>query len=170
MAKTKERDRQKLNLKATLDAIDTKKLSYYDSLSAEEKKLYVPFVLMRYMSSLTDQNSMGSYAVLAANDLVNLGFFAIGEHPELQHMLLCLSGTGRPQYRPYIGSKLSKKTTGVIDQFFLTLYPGANNIELKILKSNLTVDRLRTWAEDAGCSKQEIKDLVEDAKKLERDS
>jgi hypothetical protein len=170
MAKAKT-STQKLSLDATLQALDRRDFGYYDKLTPEEKKAYSPFVLMRYMSSLSPQSSMQSYAVIATNDLVNLGFFNLGKHPELQHMLMCLAGTGRKQYRPYMGAKAGKGSkTKVVDEFLMELYPGCNATELAILKSQLDANSLKQLGKDAGLSDKELKELVEDGKKLEHNS
>lgn len=170
MAKAKTTTGQKLSLDATLQALDGRDLGYYDRLTPEERKGYSPFILMRYMSSLGPQSNMQGYAVLATNDLVNLGFFNLGKHPELQHMLMCLAGTGRKQYRPYIGSKNAKSKTKVVDEFLMSLNPGMNADELQIMRGMHDKESLRQLGKDAGLSDAEIKELVEDGKKLERDS
>ena len=108
--------------------------------------------------------------MLATNDLVNIGLWALGKHPELQHQLLCLAGTGSKQYRPYLGAKNAKGKTRAIDDFLLQLYPSANTDELTLLKSQLSRDSLRQLGKDAGLSDAALKELVEDGKKLERDS
>ncbi len=158
---------QKLSLDTVLQAIDRKDLGFYDRLTDDEKKSYSPFILMRYMSSLGPQSDLAAYAVLATNDIVNNGFFSLGKHPELQHKLMCLTGTGKKQYRPYIGSKGSSKTSSkVIDEFLMGLYPNINQTELDMLKSQYNKDTIQQLGEDAGLSKAEIKELVEDAKKF----
>jgi hypothetical protein len=166
MARAKNGNGQKLSLDAVLQALDSKDLSFYDRLTDEERKGYSPFILLRYMSSLSPQSSMQAYAVLATNDICNIGWFSLGKHPELQHKLLCLAGTGRKQYRPYVGSKNAKSKTKLVDEFLRSLHPGINATELEILRSQHDVDSLRELGQDAGLSKAEIKDLVEDAKKL----
>lgn len=170
MAKAKTTAGQKLSLDATLRALDERDLGYYSRLTPEESKAYSPFILMRYMSSIGPQSNMQGYAVLATNDLVNIGFFNLGKHPELQHMLLCLAGTGRKQYRPYVGSKNAKSKTKVVDELLLSLNPGMNEEELSIMRSMHDKESLRELGRDAGLSDAEIKELVEDGKKLERDS
>lgn len=157
----------KLSLDTILQAIDRKDLNFYDRLTDEERKSYSPFILMRYMSSLGPQSELAGYSVFAVNEIVNKGFFSLGKHPELQHKLMCLTGTGKKQYRPYIGSKnASKNSSKVIDEFLMSLYPNINEIELNILKNQHNKDTLQTLGEDAGLSKAEIKELVEDAKKF----
>lgn len=171
MAKaTTSTTKPKLDLNTVLQALDRKDLNYYNGLTDDEKKSYSAFILMRYMSSLGPQSESAAYAVLITNAVVNSGFFSLGKHPELQHMLLCLTGTGKKQYRPYIGSKNSStKSSTVIDQFFMSLYPTINDTELSILKNQHNKDTLQKLGEDAGLSKAEIKELVEDAKKYYKD-
>lgn len=159
--------KSKLSLDTILQAIDRKDLNFYDRLSDDEKKDYSPFILMRYMSSLGPQSDLAAYAVFAINDIVNNGFFSLGKHTELQHKLMCLAGTGKKQYRPYIGSKGASKTSSkIIDEFLMGLHPTMNQTELEMLKSQHTLETLQTLGQDAGLSKSELKELVEDAKKF----
>ena len=123
---------QKLNLDSVLQALDRQDLDYYNNLTDEEKKAYSPFILMRYMASAGPQSRDAPYAVIATNELVNKSLFELGKHPELQHKLLCVSGLGKKQYRPYVGSKNAKSSTKVVDEFFMTLYPSINATELAI--------------------------------------
>lgn len=169
MAKAKTTAGQKLGLDATLQALDRRDLGYYERLTDEERKAYSPFVLMRYMSSTGPQSNMQSYAVLATNDLVNIGFFNLGKHPELQHKLMCLAGLGRKQYRPYVGANNAKTKTKAVDALLLSLNPGINDVELEILRGIHDRESIRQLGMDAGLSDAEIKELAEDAKKMERD-
>lgn len=166
MAKAKNGNGQKISLDAVLQALDAKDMGFYDRLTDEERKGYSPFILLRYMSSLSPQSREQAYAVLMTNDICNIGWFALGKHPELQHKLLCLTGLGRKQYRPYVGSKNAKSKTKTVDEFLRGLHPGINETELGILRSQHDADSLHELGQDAGLSKSEIKDLVEDAKKL----
>jgi len=166
MAKAKNGTGQKLSLDAVLQALDARDLGFYERLTDEERKGYSPFILMRYMSSVSPQSRDQAYAVMMTNDICNIGFFSLGKHPELQHKVLCLLGLGRKQYRPYIGAKNAKSKTRIIDEFLRTLHPGINDTELAILRSQHDADSLRELGQDAGLSKAEIKDLVDDAKKL----
>ena len=166
MAKKANGNGQKISLDAVLQALDSRDFGFYERLTDEERKGYSPFILMRYMSSLSPQSREQAYAVMMTNDICNIGFFNLGKHPELQHKLLCLAGLGRKQYRPYVGSKNAKSKTRVVDEFLMGLHPGINATELSILRSQHDADSLRELGQDAGLSKAEIKELVEDAKKL----
>ena len=88
----------KLDLATTLAAIDRKDYSYYDKLSDDMKKLYTPFVLMRFMSSATNSGGLHEFHIQMINDYVNSDFWTLSKYPDLQHLLMCLCGTGTKQY------------------------------------------------------------------------
>lgn len=155
-----------LDLQRVLGELDAGNRGFYAGLSQEEKKSYVPLVLMRYMSSLGDQSPNQAYAIIATNDIVNIGFWQLNKHPELQHMQLCLAGLKRKQYRPWIPAKGKTSKSKLVDEFFSELHPGVNSEELEILKSAYDSDSFKRLLYAAGKSDQEVKALMEDWKKL----
>ena len=156
----------KLDLSTVLQALDRKDLDFYANLSEEEKKAYVPLVLMRYMSSLTDQSRMTAYAVIATNDLVNIGFWELSKHPELQHLLLCLTGLGGKQYRPWLASKRKRKSNK-IDDWLLERFPDLNEDELVLFKSNYDTKSWAAFVKSSGVDDSEVKEMVDAWKKTE---
>jgi len=122
-----DKKKYKLDMFGTvLPALDKKEKGFYDSLDPEDKKGYSALVLMRAMSSLGDQSKNKEYQLLAVNDLVNIGFWELSKHPELQHLLLCVTGLGTKQYHPWIAAKGKSGTTNVIDEFLMELHPSCN--------------------------------------------
>jgi len=156
--------KHKLDLGEILHALDNRNLNYYSNLTDDERKGYSPLVLMRFMSSLNAQNPNASYAVMVTNDLVNLGFFSLSKHPELQHKLLCLTGLGGKQYRPWIAAKTSKKA-GKIDQWLLERFPHLNDDEIQIVKSSYDTKSWTAFVKSSGASDVEVKEMIEAWKK-----
>ena len=154
----------KLDLASVLQAIDRQDIGFYSRLSEEDKKGYVPLVLMRYISSVTDQNKNVAYSVIATNDLVNVGFWQLDKHKELQHMLLCLCGLGSKQYRPWITYKTRKSKNKICD-FLSEIYPSLKDDEIDMLFGQFTVDTLKDFLNQTGISDKEVKDLVAEWKK-----
>lgn len=162
-----DKKKYKLDMFGTvLPALDKRDRKFYDSLEPEEKKGYSALVLMRAMSSLGDQSKNKEYQLLAVNDLVNIGFWELSKHPELQHLLLCVTGLGTKQYHPWIAAKGKSGATAVIDAFLMELNPGCNDDEISMLRAQHDANSLKRLAVDAGKSDREIKELMEDAKKL----
>lgn len=161
-----QKKKYNLDLQRVLGALDAGDRNFYKNLTPEEKKAYVPLILMRWMSAVGDQNPNAAYSIVMTNDLVNIGFWQLAKHPELHHQLLCLTGLGRKQYRTWIkpGGKSSK--TKLVDEFLRELHPGVNQDELQILKDGYDNDSFKKLCYSAGKSDQEIKALMEDWKKL----
>ena len=157
-----------LDLMRVLGELDAGNRNFYNSLTPEEKKAYTPLVLMRWMSNLGDQNPNQAYAILAVNDIVNIGFWQLTKHPELQHLQLCLTGLGKKQYRSWIAAKGSKSKGKPIREFFLEMWPGANADELDIMQDSYDNDSFKDLLYAAGKSDREVKELMEDWKKLKK--
>jgi hypothetical protein len=152
--------------KKVLPALDRGDKSFYNSLSNEEKKGYVPLVLMRAMSNLGDQNQNAGNNILLINYIVNIGFWSLSKHPELLHLLLCTTSLGSKQYHPWISAKSNQNKTKEIDAFLMELNPSMNTDELNIMRMQHDAKSIKSLAQDAGKSDHEIKLLVEDAKKI----
>jgi len=167
MAKEPKEKTYKLDMfKTVLPALDRRDKLFYSKLSDEERKGYAALVIMRAMSSLPDQNPNAAFEVLMVNDIVNVGFWELSKHPELQHQLLCCTGLGTKQYHPWISAKGKSSTTPIVDSLLMELNPGINSTELEILRRHFDKKSIKTLAQDAGKSDGEIKKLVDDAKNL----
>ncbi len=160
--------KHKLDLfKVVLPALDRGDKDFYNTLTPDEKKEIAPLILMRWMSFLGDQSNKKEWAILAVNDLVNIGFWQLSKnHKELQWLLLCVGSLGTKQYHQWVPAKSRKGETGAINDFLRELYPTANNIELSILKQNHDKDSFKQLLYDAGKSDQEVKVLMEEWKKI----
>lgn len=156
----------KLDLSKTLLALDCGNKNYYIHLTDEEKKSYSPLLLMRYMSSLSDQNHDAAGNIMLVNYIVNIGFWSLSKHPELLHLLLCTVGSGRKQYHQWIPLKSKQTKSKFVDDFLLELYPGMNTDELNIMRASHDISSIKSLAIEAGKSDSEIKVLVENAKKI----
>lgn len=155
----------KLDIFAVLQAIDRRDFGFYSRLTDEEKKGYAPLIIMRYMSSLNDQNKNAAYAAMATNDLVNIGFWNLAKHPELQHLLLCLTGLSGKQYRPWMATKKRRGTSNKIDSWLLELWPDLSDDELNIVKSEHDLKSWTAFVKESGVSDSKLKELVEAWKK-----
>lgn len=155
-----EKKQYKLDLSAVLSALDRRDLEFYSRLPEEEQKHYQPLVLMRYMSSLKDQNSNSAYAIMAVNDLVNINFWNLSKHKELQHLLLCITGLGKQQYRPWLSAKTKRKTSKIHD-WLHTQYPEYNDYEIELLKNSFDLDTWKEMVKNAGLSDSETKVLID---------
>lgn len=152
----------------TLPALYTGDHGFYDRRTEDERKEIHPLVLMRWMSSTKNSEKAGDFLCLV-NSLVNVDFWDLTNHPELQWKLLCVVGSemgGRSQRAEWIAGP-KKQATGKVDNMLLSLYPSLNNQELALARSKLTKDSLKQLLRDMGMPDDEVKPILDEFKKSE---
>lgn len=172
MAKEKTAKRSyKLDIMTVLEAIDTNKREFYSNLTDEEKKSVVPRVLVRWLSAVSDNNRQRDWYILAANDLVNNHLWALGkDHQELLWLLMTVAGTGKKQYHQWIPANQKKTSSSPkLDELLKSQHPGANEIELSILKQGLGKDGILELARASGINDNAVKEIQAELKKLVTD-
>lgn len=152
----------------TLPALYTGDHGFYDRRTEDERKEIHPLVLMRWMSSVKNSELGGDFICLV-NNLVNVDFWDLTKHPELQWKLMCVVGSelgGRSQRSEWIAGP-KKAATGKVDNVLLSLYPSLNNQELALARGKLTKDSLKQLLRDMGLPDDEIKPILDEFKKSE---
>lgn len=87
-----------------LAAIDRKDYGYYDRLTEEQKKKFVPFMMVYWTSVVKSDIGMQQYYLLATNEFANVHLFNenVQKHPKLQWLMLCRAGIGKKQFHQWI--------------------------------------------------------------------
>ena len=80
----------KIPLNSVMLAIDKRDKDWYVNLTAEQKKAFSTWMMMRYASSAQGKSSM--HYLFMVNELVNKNYEDMYKHPELQWLLLSLCG------------------------------------------------------------------------------
>lgn len=154
--KPKTVNKNRLDLSTTLLAIDRKDYAYYSNLSDDLKKQYSAFILLRFMSSATNSGGMHEWHVQMINDYVNSDFWTLSKYPDLQHMLLCLCGTGTKQYHKWIPNKKEKQEKWI--ELIKIVNPSINRDEIEILRKEYTYDYIFDLATKLGKTDKEAKE------------
>jgi len=97
-----------------LAAIDKKDYGYYDKLTEEQQKKFVPYMMTYWVSCVQKQKTdIQKYYVLSTNEMVNTHLFNefVQKHPKLQWLMLCAAspGIGKMfhQYIPHIKASIT---------------------------------------------------------------
>lgn len=106
----------KFDLFAALANIDKKNIGYYDSLPADQKKLFVPVVIMQWLSCTSQPLQM-----LLVNSYVNRYVFSLYKHPKLLFQLMTVTTDGTRQRYDWKAAPKRKtnfpKSVDVIQQY-----------------------------------------------------
>jgi len=107
-------EKQDFDLFEALVALDKKDYGYYDRLTEEQKKKFVPFMMLHWMSAVKGSKDIQQYYLQSVDYHANKYFFneTVSKHPKLQWLMLCSAspGIGKQfhQWIPNIKDKVSK--------------------------------------------------------------
>ena len=149
----------KLNIKNEMRVLDTKDRKWWGELTPEETAAMSKsmWTQMRWASSVKGSNA-AQYLMLV-NEFTNLHFNSLAKHPQLQHQLLQLAGSGKTQFHEWIPpGKRGKKNK--LAEWLITQYPEHNDDEIAILANSADKKELRDIMEQQGMTKKEIKELL----------
>ena len=138
-------ENQDLDLFKTLEAIDKKDYDFYDRLTLEQQKKFVPFQIIQWMSALKGKKELQYYYLQSIESNANKYFLshmiASSEHahPKLQWLMLCAAspGLGKQfhQWIPKIKEKVSSlkepAKTKDIQEYYKKIYPNASDTDIK---------------------------------------
>ena len=133
-----------LNLFKTLEALDRKDYDFFDRLTPEQQKKFVPFLLVQWMSGIKGNRDLQRYYLQSteyyANKYLLDHMIASKEHshPKLQWLMLCAAspGAGKQfhQWVPKIGEKVSllkeAAKTKEIQDYYKKIYPSASEQDI----------------------------------------
>lgn len=134
-------DKQDVDLFEVLAAMDRKDYDYYDKLSPEQQKKIVPFMLVKWMSTIKGSEGLQRYYTMSTNEYANKHLFNeyVQKHPKLQWLMLCAAspGLGKQfhQWIPQIKEKVSELRENAqlkdIKEYYKKIYPkaGADDID-----------------------------------------
>jgi len=133
-------ENQDFNLFEAIAALDKKDYGYYDRLTPEQQRKFVPFMLIKWLSYVKGSSDIAGYYAMSTEYHANKYFFNenVTKHPKLQWYMLCAASPGKGkqyhQWLPQIKERISllKEPAQVkeIKEYFTKIYPKANSEDL----------------------------------------
>jgi hypothetical protein len=131
---------QDFNLFDALLAMDKKDYEYYDRLTEEQQKKFVPYMMTHWMSAIKGSGDVQGYYLRSVDYHANKHLFNeyVQKHPKLQWYMLCASspGLGKQfhQWIPHLGSKVTSlkepAKTKDIKEYYTKIYPKVNSDDI----------------------------------------
>jgi len=142
-------EKQDFDLFDALLAIDKKDYSYYDRLTPEQQKKFIPFMMLHWISAVKASTDIQSYYLQSTEYHANKYLFNenVQKHPKLQWLMLCAAspGLGKQfhQWIPHIKDRVTKLRESPkqkeIKEYFKKVYPKTSDGDLTLL-SEVYVD------------------------------
>ena len=144
---------QDFDLFDALTAMDKKDYGYYDRLTEEQQKKFVPYMMTHWMSAIKGSGDVQGYYLRSVDYHANKHLFNeyVQKHPKLQWYMLCASspGLGKQfhQWIPHLGSKVTslKESAKVKDikEYYTKIYPKVDSDDIDEIAKAFVVEHKR---------------------------
>jgi hypothetical protein len=125
----------KLDIKRELNAVDQKVYNFYDNLTDEERKVFSPYILMRYTSNVQGDRDIQEWFIEMTNECVNKNHWDLSKnHKALLWKLFAATGAGVNCYHPYLAAG-KKEKANKIEKLLCEIYPARKLEDIKLLAS-----------------------------------
>ena len=148
----------KLDIKRELNAVDQKNYTFYDNLTDEEKKVFSPYILMRYTASVQGDREIQEWFLEMTNEMVNKNFSDISkDHKALQWKLFAATGAGINCYHPYLAAG-KKEKANKIEKLLAELNPAIKMSDIKLLANMMDKKDITELFDKMGFDKKQRKE------------
>lgn len=137
-----------LDIFKVLESIDKKDYAWFSTLTEEQQKKFVPYMIVHWTSAVKTKGTLGAYYVMSTDANANKYMFneRVQQHPELQWLMLCSSspGVGKQfhQWIPHLNAKYGllkdKITKKEVKDYFTKVFAGADSDTLDEYASEYT--------------------------------
>jgi hypothetical protein len=141
----------KLNIANEMRQFDRKNRDFYDELTAEERKKFSNYLMIRWGSSVEGSRDLQEFYVISCNERFNKHFFDLGKHPKLQWLLATTVSPdmGTPRH-PWIAPKKKEPGASSFKKQLSELFPHMKNDEIDLLASITTKKELDAYIRQHG--------------------
>jgi hypothetical protein len=137
-----------LQIKDIMAAVDRKDYGYYERLTDEQRKSLNLWMTQRYASSV--QGKFAGHYLVMINEFMNTHWSDVSKHPELQWKLMCLAGTGKPQFHPFVKVPKAKRKKDRVEEIIRELFPLLKNDEIELFLKMNSKEELKVLAMESG--------------------
>ena len=144
---------QDFDLFDALTAMDKKDYGYYDRLTEEQQKKFVPYMMTHWMSAIKGDSAVQGYYLRSVDYHANKHLFNeyVQKHPKLQWYMLCASspGLGKQfhQWIPHLGSKITSlkepAKTKEIKEYYTKIYPKVDSDDIDEIAKAFVIEHKR---------------------------
>jgi hypothetical protein len=145
----------KLNIANEMKMFDRKVRTFYDDLTAEEKKKFSNYLMIRWGSSVDGSRDLQEFYVIATNERLNKHFFDLGRHPKLQWLLATTVSpdVGTPRH-PWIAPRKKEAGLSAKRKALMEIFPHYKDDEIDVMAEITTQKEIDAYNREAGRDKK----------------
>ena len=145
----------KLNIANEMRQFDRKNRMFYNELTAEEKKKFSNYLMIRWGSSVEGSRELQEFYVISCNERLNKHFFDMSKHPQLQWLMATTVSPdlGTPRH-PWIAPKKKEAGLSAKRKALVAMYPDYKNDEIDVMCEITTQKEIDAYHRAAGNDKK----------------
>ena len=145
----------KLNIANEMRQLDRKNRQFYDDLTAEEKKKFSTYLMIRWSSAVEGDRELQEYYVQSCNHYLNRHFFDVNRHPKLQWLMATAvsPGLGTPRH-PWIAPRKKEAGLSAKRKALVAMYPHYRDDEIDVMCEITTQKEIDAYNRAAGADKK----------------
>ena len=146
-------EKQDFDLFEALTALDKKDYAWFDRLTEDQQRKFVPFMMVHWMSAIKGNKDLQGYYLQSTEYHANKYLFNenVQKHPKLQWLMLCAAspGLGKQfhQWIPNISANVSKLKTPAkakeVKDYYAKIYPKADSETLTEIAKTFVIEQKR---------------------------
>ena len=144
-----------LDIKAMMKAVDGRDKTWYDRLTSEDKKLYSPYMSMKWTAAVEHkEQAIQEFYIEEANENVNKHLWTLSKnHKSLLWRLTAMCGSTFTMFHKWFYPKKKKTTEKSKMKDLQTLYPNAKQADLDVLDITITTKEFKELKQQYGIDK-----------------
>lgn len=146
---------EKLSIQHEMRMFDRKVRTFYDDLTAEERKKFSTFLMLRWGSAVEGSRDLQEFYVISCNERLNKHFFDLGRHPKLQWLLATTVSPdmGTPRH-PWIAPKKKEAGLSAKRRALMEIYPHYKDDEIDVMAQLVSQKEIDAYNRSAGQEKK----------------
>jgi hypothetical protein len=158
----------KLHISNEMKQFDLKNREFFDSLDADEKKKFSPFIMIRWGASVEPNRALSkeenyflqAYYLRSTNEKLNKHFFDINttKHKKMQWLMSTTVSPGMgQQFHKWLAAKKKDTDNNKVEKFLAEVYPHLRSDEIKLMAKINDRDDIKSLAREHGWDEKRIK-------------
>jgi hypothetical protein len=141
----------KLNIANEMSQLDRKNRDFYRDLTAEERKKFSNYLMIRWASGVQGARELQEFYVIATNERLNKHFFSLGKLPELQWLCATtVSPDLGAQRHQWISPRKKEPGASSVKKQLSNLFPHLKSDEIDLLAEITTKKELAEYVRQHG--------------------
>jgi len=141
----------KLTIANEMKMFDRKVRSFYDDLTAEERKKFSNYLMIRWGSAVEGSRELQEFYVIATNERLNKHFFNVSKHPKLQWLMATsVSPDLGSQRHPWIAPKKKVAGASAKRKALAAIYPHYKDDEIDVMMQIVSDKEIKQYSKDSG--------------------